>query len=226
MTLPVVAARSAAAKTVAKKTPKHAATPAKKTVAQRYQGAKAVNKKIVKSDEYKAAAGAKRSFMPKLRPAKSTVKYRQLLAMELLFAMILILTGVSDTTKTESFSQQAQQLAGLLIIFFILSAMTTAGPDAARVSAGIGGLILLTILVKQGNPLDRFKPKPIDSPSSGAMPGDNNDPNHPNYHNPGLPSTLPPIGAPKHWPDGRPIPGQNDPPTPGQNGQPELPVPA
>lgn len=100
---------------------------------------------------------AKRSYMPRLRPAESTVRYRQILAAEIVLGSLLILTNTPSADELDSsISRMVQQEAAYLMVMLILSTMTAAGPSAARVSAILGGLVFLTIMLKQKNIITRF----------------------------------------------------------------------
>lgn len=145
-----------------------ATTVASKAVDKKstYSAAKTRVKEIKRTDEYKAAAGAKRSYMPHLRPAKSTVRYRHILTAEIFIGAILILTDFSNKDLTsgdipkesKAFATKIEQFVAFLIVFFILSLMTTGGPSMARMSAALGGLVVLTIAVKQTDPIRRIVP--------------------------------------------------------------------
>jgi len=89
--------------------------------------------------------------------------------MELLIGLIVILTGVSPSAEKKDFAAKAEQAAALLVVFFILSAMTTAGPSSARVSASLGGVILLVLVVKTQAARVGFDPSSV-IPGHGQLP--------------------------------------------------------
>lgn len=119
----------------------------------------------------KVAKRGKQKFMPALRPAKVTVRYRQMIAAEIIIGSIVILTQDTSDDPASSFSKTLEQEAAFLLAFFFLAVLTGAGPSASRFSATLGGVLLLALLLKQkGNVFTRFMPKaPTDS---GSIPAD------------------------------------------------------
>jgi uncharacterized membrane protein len=162
MTLPVAA--EVAEKQVAKK----AAT---KAVSQSNPPKSAPKKEVVKTTEKAApksvasrgsskskfsssvSTGRKITGIPKLKPAKSTVRYRQVLAAEVIVGLIVILTEPGVNHQSKAVDKTVEQAAAFLITFFILAVMTNAGPSAARVSATLGGVIMLVLLMGQSDTL-------------------------------------------------------------------------
>lgn len=183
MTVPAtVAAKEVAPKVAAKAAPKAAAekplvTDSKKP-AQRPKTGNKNNNTTVK----RRAQNAKSSWAPHLRPAKSTVRYRQILIAEFIVCSAIIMTSPAALPLKEFdklaedatvFSSMMQQEAALIIAFFILSTFTVAGPSAARVSAGVGGLMLLAILLRNKNVVTRFMPTSSNSakvPAADTIP--------------------------------------------------------
>jgi hypothetical protein len=167
----VVASKAAASTATKSAATKEVATklnPSGKDAVTTKTGNKNNNKTIKRR-----ASNAKRSFAPSLRPAKSTVRYRQILIAEFIVAAVIVVTAPAATTaddfnknftgdiQASTFAHTAEQLAMLIVVFFILSTFTVAGPSAARTSAAIGSVILLTLLVKQPNLITRFLPPNI-----------------------------------------------------------------
>lgn len=132
--------------------------------------------KTVSKTVRKKSIEAKRTWMPGLRPAKSTVRYRQVLAFELVVGSIVILTQRNPeekgkTNADKQVSESIQQLVAFLLVMFILSAMTTAGPSAARFSATLGGVILLVLLTKNTDIWGKLVPPGFRQSEAVGMPG-------------------------------------------------------
>lgn len=76
--------------------------------------------------------------LPKQLPGVK--RYRQVLAMEIVAGSVIIMSQI-NTNKTVS--DILIQEAAFLLVFLILSSMTVAGSEIGRMSAALGGLILL-----------------------------------------------------------------------------------
>lgn len=98
-----------------------------------------------------------RYYAPIQKPVKSVVTYRHMLAAEYVFGILIIMTQKQD------FKQGDKETIGVLLqassftlVWVILFFITSGGRNAARISSGLGGIIILTLALKQGNIFDRF----------------------------------------------------------------------
>jgi len=93
---------------------------------------------------------ARFKFSPPLRPAKSVVRYRQILALEVVVGSIIICVAKpnSEREATAAVGGVMKQEAAFLMVMFVLSCITVIGPSAARVSAALGGLVVTTLAMK------------------------------------------------------------------------------
>jgi hypothetical protein len=103
---------------------------------------------------------------------------RAWIAIEIIVGSFCILTHVSPTDSDKNFSDTVKQEAAFLFAMLILSLMANAGPSGANISAALGGVIVLTIMLKTGDPISRVLPgitkKPVSIPQanlSGNAPG-------------------------------------------------------
>lgn len=161
------AAETAGARTAVKNGPKKpaqtrpgknaAVPPVKQTDTEKVSVKTKENKTTAKKGSSRAA-GFKRGYMPRIPPAKSVVRYRQVIAGEILVGSIVILLKPVDSSNDTDFAQSIEQLAAFLIAFFILSLMTSTGPSGARLSAALGGVIVLTLLLKNPNTIKTIIP--------------------------------------------------------------------
>lgn len=174
MTAPV--AKKAATVATTKYQPKHAApsklpASAKSLPAKPYAKTNAVGNAGIKAAGKTASAakgtvtfGASKtrssfvnsfdnSMAPKQRPKKSVVTFRHTIAAEFWVGLILLLIEDTDGDNSST-NNRWVQLSAYTLTFGILFGITTGGREAARFSSALGGLILLTLMVKKGNPLD------------------------------------------------------------------------
>lgn len=103
-------------------------------------------------------------------------RYRQVLALEIVAGSVLIM-GQINTSKTVN--DILIQEAAFLIVFLILSGMTVAGSEIGRMSAALGGLIILSLALT--------RTKWISAPKASQGPG---------YYNNGqapVPQPSPPV---------------------------------
>lgn len=82
---------------------------------------------------------------------KSVTRYRQMLVAEIIIGSIIILLEPSANDSNTTFTQAVETLAAFLIVFFILSVMTSTGPSGARVSATLGFVIIISLMLRPKN---------------------------------------------------------------------------
>jgi len=163
MTVPV--AKTVAKKTAAKSAPKKLATTRPGPNSQVPGKTESPKEKPQrKSSPSKVHAGVKNSvrkqsryYAPVQRPVKSIVTYRHMLAAEFIFGLLVILTSKQDFKKGDKATNNVlMQSAAFIFVWVILFFITSGGRTAARFAAALGGLIVLTLTMKQGNIFDRF----------------------------------------------------------------------
>lgn len=169
MTVPAgkaVARRTVAKKTATKAAPKKYATtrpgpnsrvPPKPKSDEPAPRKPSSSTKAIKSAAKNTVRKQARYYAPIQKPVKSVVTYRHVLAAEFILGLLLILTSKSDFKKGDKATQNVlMQSAAFLFVWMILFLITSGGRTSARFSAWLGGLIVLTLSVKQGNIFDRF----------------------------------------------------------------------
>lgn len=108
-------------------------------------------KGIVTFGASKTRSGFMKSFdnpaAPRLKPKKSVVTYRHILAAEFWTGLIIILFTKDEETKNGV--TRWVQLAAWVLVFAVLFGMTVGGASAGKFAAALGGLILLTVMVKK-----------------------------------------------------------------------------
>ena len=160
---------------------------------------KAANDSPVKSAGGKDSARSPASKPPAdstLRLPKPPKRYRQVLALEIVVGSACILYQIEDGTTVGKILTQE---AAFLLVFFILSSLTTAGPELAKFSAIFGGLIVLGIVLTRkknaaSTPQYNDGSTPIPQPSPG-IPSDQIPPRPPGWQGDWPPSgvnVLPP----------------------------------
>ncbi len=159
----VAAKKTATTRPATKSTPKKLATtrPGPKSEVPskpeaKKEPAKKTTNRVVKAGKNTVQKQA-RYYAPVQRPVKSVVTYRHMVAAEYVLGLLLILTQKSD------FKQGDKETIGVLLqassftfVWIVLFGITSGGRTAARFSAALGGLIVLTLAVKQANIFDRF----------------------------------------------------------------------
>lgn len=112
------------------------------------------NSKTIKTIKSGAKKGQSfnSKFQPKQKPIKSVVTYRHILSVEFFLGVFLILT-TKNSSNTHSVVMQA---AAFIFIWIILFFGTTGGAQAARMCAALGGLVLLTLAMKNYTVLTRL----------------------------------------------------------------------
>lgn len=151
MTAPIA---KKAASTVAKK---HTAKKAGSKSVRTHQGKHRAPSKGITPDDAKRVAKktadvTKKPFdnkyAPRLKPLKSVVTYRHALAAEFYIGLLIIILN-----RVKGNSNKAQpaviQLAAFVATWIVLFSITAGGQKAARVSAWLGALIVMTLAFRK-----------------------------------------------------------------------------
>jgi hypothetical protein len=160
-------------------------------------GAKKVVGTAAKKTKKVATGSFNNKFAPRQRPTKSVVSYRHIIAAEFWVGLILIMTNRKPTDKP---TNELEQAGAFIAVMGILFAIAGGGRNPARISAGLGGLVVLTLAVMStGKVSNRFSavtsPKhqgaSVTEPPSGAkvpLP----------RPRPGIPANKPTHNPPQH----------------------------
>lgn len=151
----IVGVKTSGAKAVPKTTqPKVTINPPKKKPAKKAAPKdESVNKTttiIHKRAQLSASARAERYF--------KASHGRVWIAIEILVGSFCILTNVSASDPDKDFQNAVKQEAAFLFVMLVLSLMANAGPRGSNISAALGAVIVLTIMLKTGDPISRVVP--------------------------------------------------------------------
>lgn len=205
-------AKRVAKKTAAKKSTSHTAKHSRPTTASEHaKQAKQVAKKTGSTLRRPFATQSK--YAPNLRPPRSVVSYRHVLAAEFYLGILYILYNrvadkqiPRDTNPDTSASVAASlgelpynakgqnstivQLAGFCVVWAVLFGITSGGRGPARFASWLGGLILLTIITRK----EMLKARDdisgiLQGAETGSGPGVTHNQEPANNPNPGVIST-------------------------------------